>query len=75
MKMMFGVRIRKRMIYLPGAKRMGELQARAYEVQYGWDKISIKRPANVYGPYDNFDPENAMVIPSLINRAFWREAT
>ena len=27
------------------------------------------RPANVYGPYDNFDPENAMVIPSLINRA------
>ena len=51
------------------AKRMGELQARAYEIQYGWDKISIVRPANVYGPYDNFDPENAMVIPSLINRA------
>ncbi len=51
------------------AKRMGELQAQAYEIQYNWDKISIVRPANVYGPYDNFDPENAMVIPSLIHRA------
>ncbi len=51
------------------AKRMGELQAQAYDIQYKWDKISIVRPANVYGPYDNFDPENAMVIPSLIHRA------
>lgn len=51
------------------AKRMGELQAQAYKIEYGWDKISIVRPANVYGPYDNFDPENAMVIPSLIHRA------
>jgi len=52
------------------AKRMGELQAQAYEIQYKWDKISIVRPANVYGPYDNFDPENAMVIPSLIRKAY-----
>ena len=51
------------------AKRMGELQAQAYDIQHGWDKISIVRPANVYGPFDNFDPENAMVIPSLIRRA------
>lgn len=51
------------------AKRMGELQAEAYKIEYGWDKISIVRPANVYGPYDNFDPANAMVIPSLIKRA------
>jgi GDP-L-fucose synthase len=51
------------------AKRMGELQAEAYNIEYGWDKISIVRPANVYGPYDNFDPKNAMVIPSLIHRA------
>ncbi|MBN8828428.1 MAG: NAD-dependent epimerase/dehydratase family protein [Sphingobacteriia bacterium] len=50
------------------AKRMGELQADAYKIEYGWDKISIVRPANVYGPYDNFDPNNAMVIPSLIHR-------
>ncbi|MDZ4786354.1 MAG: NAD-dependent epimerase/dehydratase family protein [bacterium] len=49
-------------------KRIGELQAEAYRIEYGWDKISITRPANVYGPYDNFDPANAMVVPSLIKR-------
>lgn len=51
------------------AKRMGELQAESYRIEYGWSKISIVRPANVYGPYDNFDPDTAMVIPSLIKRA------
>ena len=51
------------------AKRMGELQAEAYAIEYGWDNIAIVRPANVYGSYDNFDPENAMVIPSLVKRA------
>lgn len=51
------------------AKRMGELQAEAYRIEYGWEDIFIVRPANVYGPYDNFDPNNAMVIPSLIKRA------
>jgi GDP-L-fucose synthase len=55
------------------AKRLAELQAEAYKIEYGWDKISIVRPANVYGPFDNFDPENAMVIPSLINRALGGE--
>lgn len=52
------------------AKRIGELQAHAYEIEHGWDKISIIRPANVYGPGDNFDIKNAMVIPSLIARIF-----
>ena len=51
------------------AKRMGELQAEAYRIEYGWDAIVIVWPANVYGPYDNFDTNNAMVIPSLIKRA------
>jgi len=51
------------------AKRMGELQAEAYKIQYDWDRVSIVRPANVYGAYDNFNPENAMVIPSLIRKA------
>jgi GDP-L-fucose synthase len=51
------------------AKRMGELQIDAYQLQYDWDRISIVRPSNVYGPYDNFDLDNAMVIPSLIRRA------
>lgn len=55
------------------AKRLCELQAEAYKIEHGWDKISIVRPANVYGPFDNFDPANAMVIPSLINRALGGE--
>ncbi len=50
------------------AKRMGELQAEGYKIEYGWDKISIVRPANIYGPFDNFDPKTSMVIPSLIYR-------
>lgn len=54
---------------LPGwAKRIGELQADGYRIQHGWDKISIVRPANVYGKWDNFDLENSMVIPSLIRK-------
>jgi GDP-L-fucose synthase len=51
------------------AKRISELQAEAFKIEYGFDNISIVRPANVYGPYDNFDPNNAMVIPSLIFKA------
>lgn len=51
------------------AKRMGELQAEAYGIQYGRKNISIVRPANVYGAYDNFNPANAMVVPSLIRKA------
>lgn len=51
------------------AKRMGELQAEAYQIEYGWEDVYIVRPANVYGPFDNFDPANAMVIPSLVRRA------
>jgi GDP-L-fucose synthase len=50
------------------AKRMGELQADAMRIEYGWKDIKIVRPANVFGQWDNFDPENAMVIPSLISR-------
>lgn len=54
----------------PGwAKRIGELQADVYKIQHNWNRISIVRPANVYGPYDNFNPQNAMVIPSLIRKA------
>ena len=51
------------------AKRIGELQAEAYGIQYEKKNISIVRPANVYGAYDNFNPANAMVIPSLIRKA------
>lgn len=50
------------------AKRMGELQAEAYKIEHKWNGVSIVRPANVYGPFDNFDPNTGMVIPSLISR-------
>jgi GDP-L-fucose synthase len=52
----------------PGwAKRMAELQIQAYQHQYGTE-WAVVRPCNVYGPGDNFDPRNAMVIPSLMAR-------
>ena len=55
---------------LPGwTKRIGELQAEGYKIQYDWDNISIVRPANIYGKWDEFDKETAMVIPSLIRKA------
>jgi len=53
----------------PGwAKRMAEKQIEAYGIQYGIDTYAVVRPANIYGPGDNFDPNNAMVIPSLMSR-------
>ena len=52
------------------AKRMAELQIYSYKVQYGIDTFSIVRLSNIYGPGDNFDPETAMVIPSLMYRIF-----
>ena len=55
------------------AKRMAELQVHAYHVQYKMDNIAVVRPCNVYGPGDNFDPENAMVIPSLMWRIYQKE--
>jgi len=58
----------------PGwAKRMAELQVQAYNIQYGLDTFAVVRPCNVYGPGDNFDPENAMVIPSLMHRIYHKE--
>ena len=54
--------------YAAWAKRMGELQAEAYQAEHGWDRIAIVRPSNIYGPFDNFDPQTAMVIPALISR-------
>lgn len=54
---------------IPGlAKRMGELQAESYMLEYGWLAPKIVRPSNVYGPYDDFNPKTAQVIPALIAR-------
>ena len=52
------------------AKRMGELQIHAYKERYGMGNFAIVRPSSVYGPGDNFDPDNAMVIPSLMYRIY-----
>ena len=55
------------------AKRTGEVQAEAYKIEHGWQDVTIARLSNIYGPYDNFDRENAMVVPSLIRRAVEEE--
>ncbi len=58
----------------PGwAKRMAELQIKAYKIQYDLENFAIVRPCNVFGPGDNFDPNNAMVIPSLMHRIYKKE--
>ena len=58
----------------PGwAKRMAEMQIQAYKKQYNLKNFFAVRPCNVYGPGDNFDPENAMVIPTLMNRILNKE--
>lgn len=58
----------------PGwAKRMAELQIKAYHIQYDTDNFAVVRPCNVYGPGDNFDPQNAMVIPTLMHRIYNKE--
>lgn len=50
------------------AKLFGEWYAMALHKEHDWN-VTIVRPANIYGHYDNFDSENAMVVPSLIKRA------
>lgn len=59
--------------YSGWAKRMAEMQIETYKIQYGLENYSIVRPCNVYGPGDNFDPENAMVIPTLMWRIYNKE--
>jgi len=54
--------------YAGWAKRMAEFQVKAYRIQYGVTNFAVVRPCNVYGPGDNFDPKNAMVIPTLMYR-------
>ena len=54
--------------YAGWAKRIGEMNVQAYVKEYDWNKCSIVRPANVYGPNDNFG-KWSMVVPSLIKKA------
>lgn len=55
------------MDHYPGwAKRMAELQIKSYREEYGSKAFTVLRLCNVFGIGDNFDPLNAMVIPSLM---------
>lgn len=54
--------------YAGYAKRMGELQIEAYKKQYNWNNLYVVRPANIYGPFANFNDLNSMVVPSLIKK-------
>ena len=49
------------------AKKMLLVQAQAYRDQYGFNAVTLF-PVNMYGPYDNFDPETSHVVPALIRK-------
>jgi len=49
------------------AKIAGLKMCQAYRRQYGFDAICAM-PTNLYGPGDNYHPENAHVVPALIRR-------
>ncbi|KAI3880927.1 hypothetical protein MKW98_003246 [Papaver atlanticum] len=49
------------------AKIAGIKMCQAYRLQYNWDAIS-GMPTNLYGPNDNFHPENSHVLPALMRR-------
>ncbi|MEM1380226.1 MAG: GDP-L-fucose synthase [Pseudomonadota bacterium] len=50
------------------AKIAGIKLCQAYRRQYGADFISAM-PSNLYGPGDNYHPENSHVLPALIRKA------
>lgn len=49
------------------AKIAGIKLCESYNRQYGVDYRSVM-PTNLYGPFDNFHPENSHVVPALIRR-------
>ena len=51
------------------AKRMLEVQSRAYREQYGCNFVTVI-PCNIYGPNDNFDLDSSHVIPALIHKCY-----
>jgi len=51
------------------AKRMLDVQSRAYKEQYGLNYVCVI-PTNIYGPNDNFDIQNGHVLPSLIHKCY-----
>ena len=51
------------------AKRMADVQIRAYKEQYGLNYKTVI-PSNIYGPNDNYDLINGHVLPSLIHKCY-----
>ena len=51
------------------AKRMADIQIRAYREQYGVEYVSVI-PTNIYGPNDNFSLNNGHVIPMLLHKLY-----
>jgi GDP-L-fucose synthase len=49
------------------AKIAGIKMCQAYRQQYSFNAISLM-PTNLYGPGDNFHPENSHVMPAMIQR-------
>jgi GDP-L-fucose synthase len=49
------------------AKKAMLVQAQSYRQQYGFNAIHLL-PANLYGPWDNFDLETSHVVPALIRK-------
>ena len=49
------------------AKIAGIKMCQAYRSQYGFDAICAM-PTNLYGPGDNYHPQNSHVLPALIRR-------
>ena len=51
------------------AKRMVDVQSRAYNEQYGTNYICVI-PTNIYGPDDNFSIDNGHVLPALLHKCY-----
>ena len=51
------------------AKRLADIQIRAYREQYGLKYTSVI-PTNIYGPNDNFSLEHGHVIPMLLHKMY-----
>lgn len=51
------------------SKRMGELLLESYRVQYGYNKWTIIRPANIFGEYDDFSG-NGTLISTMVKKVY-----
>ena len=51
------------------AKRMADIQIRAYREQYGINYTTVI-PCNIYGPNDNYSLQHGHVMPMLIHKLY-----